>query len=93
MENRPYARVENRDVVSMGDWIITFLISMIPLVNFIMLFVWAFSDSTPKSKANWAKAQLIIMLAMFAIGILLVILFWGTLVALMIGVATTGGLN
>ena len=44
--------------VSIGDWIITLIISMIPLVNIIMLLVWAFGSSTNPSKANWAKAYL-----------------------------------
>lgn len=72
---------QNRTVVTLGDWIITLLVMMIPIVNFIMLFVWAFSSSTPQSKANWAKASLIFML----IGLLLVILFWGAIAALILG--------
>ena len=44
--------------VSIGDWILTLIISMIPLVNIIMLLVWAFGSSTNPSKANWAKAYL-----------------------------------
>ncbi len=52
---------ENR-VVSVGDWMATSIIMIIPLVNLIMLFVWAFGNGTPASKANWAKAALIWML-------------------------------
>ncbi len=74
---------QNRTVVTLGDWIITLLIMMIPIVNFIMLFVWAFSSSTPQSKANWAKASLIFML----IGLILVILFWGALGAVFLSAA------
>lgn len=65
------------DVVTLSDWMITMLIQIIPIVNIIMLFVWAFGSSTPKSKSNWAKAALIFM----AIGIILTILFWGTIIA------------
>jgi len=50
---------QNTQVVTTGDWIITFLIMIIPLVNIIMLFVWAFGSGAPASKANWAKAALI----------------------------------
>ena len=56
--------------VSVGDWIITYIITIIPIVGFIMLFVWAFGSNTKTSKANWAKAALIL----FAIGIVLSIL-------------------
>ena len=63
--------------VSFGDWLVTFLISVIPFVNIIMLFVWAFSASTPPSKANWAKAAL----ALYAIFMVLGFLFASSLVA------------
>lgn len=45
--------------VTIGNWIITYLLMCIPLVNLILLFVWAFGSNTPVSKANWAKASLI----------------------------------
>ena len=74
-------RLENKSVVSLGDWLITMLIMLIPFVNFIMLFVWAFSSSTPVSKANWAKASLVFML----IGFVLLLLFWGSIAAIVVG--------
>lgn len=67
----------NKSVVTIGDWVITMIIMMIPLVNLIMLFVWAFGSGTSESKANWAKASLIFML----IGIILSILFGGAIIA------------
>jgi hypothetical protein len=45
--------------ISVGEWLITYLLLSIPLVNIVMLFVWAFGSSTHPSKANWAKASLI----------------------------------
>ena len=45
--------------ISTGNWVVTLLISSIPIVNIIMLFVWGFAGTTPESKANWAKAMLI----------------------------------
>ncbi len=45
--------------VSTGDWIVTIIIAAIPIVNIIMLLVWAFGSGTNPSKANWAKAYLI----------------------------------
>ena len=44
--------------VSVGNWLLTFVLMSIPLVNIIMLFVWALG-SGPVSKQNWAKAVLI----------------------------------
>ena len=67
----------NNNVVSVGDWVVTFILLAIPIVNLVMLFVWGFGDSTPLSKKNFAKAALILM----AIGILLGTLMWGTIFA------------
>jgi len=58
--------------VSIGDWIVTYLIMCVPCVGIVMLFVWAFSSSTKKSKSNWAKAQLIIVGVVFLIYIIMV---------------------
>ncbi|NCC71966.1 MAG: hypothetical protein EOM06_01095 [Sphingobacteriia bacterium] len=63
--------ITNRPAVTTGDWVLTMLITAIPIVGIIMLFVWAFSSGTNPSKANWAKAALIWMV----IGIVIVILF------------------
>jgi succinate dehydrogenase/fumarate reductase cytochrome b subunit len=46
-------------VVTVKDWLITTLILLIPIVNIIMMFVWAFGDGTNPSKANYFKASLI----------------------------------
>ena len=54
MENQ-----NNSGVVKTSEWVVTILITAIPLVGFIMLFVWAFGGNTNQSKANWAKAALI----------------------------------
>ncbi|HSH27022.1 MAG TPA: hypothetical protein VK972_04520 [Wenzhouxiangella sp.] len=55
--------------VSLGNWMLTLLITFIPLLNLIMLLVWAFSGSTPPSKANWAKAALLWMVIFIALSI------------------------
>ncbi len=71
---RPYQPFQHQaDEVTLGDWMITMLLSFIPIVNIIMLFVWAFGSSTNPSKANWAKATLIWMLIGIVLGVLFVI--------------------
>ncbi|MDO8966135.1 MAG: hypothetical protein Q8S14_13550 [Algoriphagus sp.] len=57
---------------SLGDWIINVLITKIPLIGFIMLIVWAVDKNTELNKANWAKAELIVTLIGFLIGILII---------------------
>jgi ABC-type Na+ efflux pump permease subunit len=56
--------------ITLGEWFVTLLIAAIPLVGFIMLFVWAFSGNTNVNKANWAKATLLWMAVLIVLGIL-----------------------
>ena len=39
--------------MTIGEWMITLLIMLIPCVNIIMAFVWAFSSKEKKSKSNY----------------------------------------
>ncbi|QDH79228.1 hypothetical protein FKX85_09365 [Echinicola soli] len=59
--------------MSVGDWIITLLISVLPVIGFIMLIVWTVDKTTPTTKANYAKAALIL----HAITVVLTFLFVG----------------
>lgn len=68
--------------MSIGDWIITFIITYIPLVGFIMLFVWAFGDGTHPSKKTWAQATLILMV----VGVILAIIFFSIIASIIDGV-------
>ena len=70
--------------MSIGDWIITSLIFAIPIVGFIMLFVWGFGSNTHPSKANWAKASLIVM----GIGFVIIVLFFGSIFGVIIRLLT-----
>ena len=65
-------------IMTVGDWLITILITAIPIVGLVMLFVWAFGDNQNQSKANWAKANLIWMLIMFVF----VAIVWGIIFAI-----------
>lgn len=46
--------------MTLGQWILTIIITLIPCVNLVMLIVWAVSSNTNPSKKTWAQAQLII---------------------------------
>tara|TARA_B100001971_G_C17895191_1_gene385132 strand:+ start:198 stop:467 length:270 start_codon:yes stop_codon:yes gene_type:complete len=56
--------------ISIGEWIITSIILAIPIVGFVMLFVWGFGSNTQPSKANWAKATLIMIVISFVIALI-----------------------
>ena len=72
---------QNDQVVKTGDWVLTLLICAIPIVGFIMLFVWAFGGGTNPSKANWAKAALIWIAISICFGIFLLVIFGAALFA------------
>lgn len=55
----------NNTIVTLGDWIVIIILTAIPIVNLIMLLVWSFSSSTPTSKKNFARAQLILLAIVF----------------------------
>lgn len=57
--------------VTFADWMITTLIMCIPCVNIIMMFVWAFSSNTKKSKSNYFKAALVWMAIAVVLSIIL----------------------
>lgn len=59
--------------VSMGEWMWTILLLCIPIVNIILLIVWAFGGGTNPSKANYCKAQLLWMLIFCCLSIVLTI--------------------
>lgn len=46
--------------VSIGDWILTYLILCIPCIGLIMMFVWAFGGNVKPSKRAYCRAMLLI---------------------------------
>ncbi len=69
---------EKAEVMKLGEWVVTILITMIPLVNLVMLFVWSFSKGENPNKRNWARANLIWM----GVSIIIAILIISSIVAL-----------
>ena len=70
--------MKNHDTLSVGDWMIILLIISIPVVNIIMLFVWALSSDTNVTKSNFAKAALM----WFVVIIILWLLFFASLASI-----------
>ncbi len=68
-----YQGNNNAPVMSFGDWMITLLITAIPLVNIIMFIVWAASSTGNPNRTNWARASLAWMAILI---ILYAIFFW-----------------
>ena len=68
----------NLDVpMSTGQFLLQELICMIPVVNLVMLLIWAFSDGTNTNRKNWSRSRLILI----GIGFVLSIIFLIILIA------------
>ena len=67
---------EDTAPLSVGACTLMFVVSAIPVVNIIMLFVWGFGNSN-RNRKNWARAQLIIT----AVVIVLCIIFGASIMA------------
>ena len=68
-------------IVSVKEWLITNLILMIPLVNIVMMLVWAFGSNTNPNKANYFKAALILFAIVMVIYLVLAVVFFGSVAA------------
>ncbi|OMF34679.1 hypothetical protein BK133_11755 [Paenibacillus sp. FSL H8-0548] len=70
------AQQEVSPVITVKEWMITWLILMIPIVNIIMMFIWAFGEGNP-TKKNLFKAYLIfagIILVLYIIAFVVFVL-------------------
>ncbi|MDP4147090.1 MAG: hypothetical protein Q8936_21885 [Bacillota bacterium] len=59
--------------LTVGNFMIMDLLMIVPIVNIVLLFVWAFGGNTNINKKNWAKARLIWLLIAIVFYILLFI--------------------
>lgn len=71
------------DLISMGQYLIMFLIMAIPIANIVMLFVWGFSSETGPNKKNFARATLIMMAIGIGVGILVSIVMAAIMASIM----------
>ncbi|WP_017811303.1 MULTISPECIES: hypothetical protein [Paenibacillus] len=72
----------NTGVVSFKEWMITMLLMAIPIVNLVMLFVWAFGGNTNLSKSNYAKAALIWIVIGIVVSVIFSVLFGAAIAGL-----------
>lgn len=70
-----YVQNNNNNDVTVGEWIIATIVMMIPLVNIVMMFVWAFGSNTKPSKANYFKAALIMTAISLALTFAIALVF------------------
>jgi len=53
--------------LTLGEWLITLIVLMIPCLNIVMLFVWGFGSGNV-SRKNYCRAALILMVIGAVIG-------------------------
>ena len=79
-----YYQPEAGREMGVGNWILTLIITAIPIAGFIMLIIWAVGGS-PKfpARRNWAIAQFIMMAIFIALGIIFTAIAGFSLMTLM----------
>lgn len=75
-----YQQVPVAPVITVKEWLITALIMLIPLVNIIMMFVFAFGEGNP-SKQNYFKASLLLLAIILGIYLVFGLLIFGVLLS------------
>ena len=59
-QNTIYAPVSNQNQdMTVGQWILTIFLSNLGFIGLVLLFIWAFSSTTPTVKKNFARGMLI----------------------------------
>ena len=53
----------DNSVMSVRQWLAVLAVMMVPVVNVVMMFYWAFAckELTPSNKVNWARASVIVL--------------------------------
>jgi len=77
MFREPVKKAGLEEPMSLGNWVITLLITYIPVVGFIMTIVWALCAENT-SKKNYARAMILFMV----IGFVFVVLMSGCAAAM-----------
>jgi len=61
--------------LSIGDWIIIFFLTSIPVVGFVLIVYWSFADDVNINKKNFSKAVILLMVLLIALIIALTHIF------------------
>ncbi|MBM4403790.1 MAG: hypothetical protein FJ042_05350 [Candidatus Cloacimonetes bacterium] len=69
---------EEAPVITLGEWIGIFFLLMLPIVNLVLLFIWAVDAQGNPTRRNFARAYLIFI----GIGILFAVLLMGMMAGL-----------
>jgi len=79
---QPYQGSQQWPHMKIGEWMVTMLLMFIPIVNIILILMWAFGGNVNPSKKTFFQASLIYAAISFLLGILLSIAMWSIFAAL-----------
>lgn len=82
-EEPHYAAEPEGDGLSMGEYLVTLLVFLIPVVGFVMMLVWGFGSHVPPARQRLAQAYLIRTLALVVVVALLAVAVGTSLFALL----------
>ncbi|MDK2964408.1 MULTISPECIES: hypothetical protein [Lacrimispora] len=77
-----YSVDPNKSVMSLGEWLITLIVMIIPCVNVIMMFVWGFGNGNENRK-NFCRASLIMAVIQIILGVICYVVFAASFIAAM----------
>ncbi|MGV3533849.1 MAG: hypothetical protein ACO1QR_15885 [Chthoniobacteraceae bacterium] len=67
------SNTRDTNVVSIWFWLLAFVVMAIPLVNIVMMFVWAFAGEN-QSRKNYFRALIVIFVLAIGLAIALAVL-------------------
>ena len=71
---QPAEGYHREEHVSTGGWIGINFLMIIPIVNIILLIVWAFGGSRQRSLQTWARAKLVLLLISILITVAVIVI-------------------
>jgi hypothetical protein len=74
MNQTQSGNIVSQGPISIGEWLVAFLLTSIPLLGLIALLVWAFDGNTNPSKSSWAKAMLVWHLISMVIAVFILLI-------------------
>ncbi len=72
--------------MSVKDWLVTLIVLALPLINIVMMLVWAFSGTGNLNRRNYCRAALLIFAVILGLSICV------TLLSLLVGLVAGGTL-
>lgn len=82
MDNQEIA-AHDQQPISVGEWVLYLFLLSIPLINIVILGIWAFGSEPNQTKKNFARAGLIWIAIGFIFYLLLMFLIFGTFSSMM----------